>query len=126
VGRTLESARVWKDALSSESPTILKVDGDKRVMSVQLISCHLPKADSTLLSSSLIHYHFRVIASSSGGLAWSRGSLCRGLGSRWFTERFHRNALVIHFQDGQVFCTAWRLEHYGAARCRLHQRAPQR
>jgi aryl-alcohol dehydrogenase-like predicted oxidoreductase len=38
------------------------------------------------------------------------GFLCRCLGSRWFTERFHRNALVTHFQDNQVFCTARRLE----------------
>jgi len=51
----------------------------------------------------------------------ARESLCRGLGSRWFTERFHRNALVTHFQHGQV-C----LENYAIARCRLHQRAPQR
>ena len=31
---------------------------------------------------------------------------CRGLGSRGFTERFHGDALVTHFQHGQVFCTA--------------------
>src|ERR1700737_2837473 len=29
-----------------------------------------------------------------GDLASASESLCRGLGSRWFTERFHRNALV--------------------------------
>src|SRR5262245_37996846 len=52
--------------------------------------------------------------------------LCPGLGSRWFTERFHRNALVTHFLDDQVFCTARRLQSYSVARCRLHQRAPQR
>ena len=39
-------------------------------------------------------------------LASARESLCRRLGSRWFTERFHRNAPVTHFQHGQVFCTA--------------------
>jgi hypothetical protein len=61
-----------------------------------------------------------------GGLASAREFLCRGLGSRWFTERFHRNALVTHFQHGQVFCTARRLENYAVARFRLHQRAPQR
>src|SRR5689334_250921 len=49
-------------------------------------------------------------------------SVCRGLGSRWFTERFNRNALVTHFQDDQVFFTARRLESYAVARCRLHQR----
>src|SRR6478609_10746151 len=59
-------------------------------------------------------------------LASARESLCRGLGSRWFTERFHRNALVTHFQHGQVFCAARSLENYAIARCRLHQRAPQR
>ncbi len=48
------------------------------------------------------------------------------LGSRWFTERFHRNALVTHFQHGQVFCTARQLKDYAVTRCRLHQRAPQR
>src|SRR6202011_4556118 len=56
----------------------------------------------------------------------ARASLCRGLGSRWFTERFHRNALVTHFQHGQVFCTARQLKDYAVTRCRLHQRAPQR
>ena len=40
------------------------------------------------------------------GLAAARKSLSRGLGSCWFTERFHRNALVTHFQHSQVFCTA--------------------
>src|SRR2546421_3235013 len=63
---------------------------------------------------------------SSGGLASTRESLCRGLGSRWFTERFHRNGLVTHFQHGQVFCTARQLKDYAVTRCRLHQRAPQR
>src|SRR6266566_5662225 len=59
-------------------------------------------------------------------LASASESLCRGLGSRWFTERFHGNALVTHFQHGQVFCAARRLENYAVARCRLHQRVPQR
>jgi hypothetical protein len=34
-------------------------------------------------------------------LASARESLCRGLGSGWFTERFHRNTLVTYFQHGQ-------------------------
>jgi hypothetical protein len=59
-------------------------------------------------------------------LASARESLCRGLGSSWFTERFHRNALVTHFQHGQVFCTARQLKDYAVTGCRLHQRAPQR
>src|SRR5580704_1733410 len=59
-------------------------------------------------------------------LASARESLCRGLGSGWFTERFHINALVTHFQHGQVFCTARQLKDYAVTRCRLHQRAPQR
>src|SRR5580658_1826976 len=63
---------------------------------------------------------------SSGGLVSAREFLCRCLGSRWFTERFHTNALVTHFQDDQVFCTARRFESYAVARCRLDQRAPQR
>src|ERR1700691_925082 len=62
----------------------------------------------------------------SGGFASARKSLCRGLGSRRFTERFHRNALVTHFQHGQGFCTARQLKDYAVTRCRLHQRAPQR
>src|SRR5579863_8504895 len=62
---------------------------------------------------------------SSGGFSAARESLGRGLGSRWFTERFHRNALVTHFQHGQVFCTARQLKDYAVTRCRLHQRAPQ-
>src|SRR6202162_1755135 len=65
--------------------------------------------------------HFRT----SGGLASASESLCRGLGSRWFTERFHRNALVTHFQHRQAFCTARQLKDYAVTRCRLHQRAPQ-
>src|SRR5580658_5862424 len=56
----------------------------------------------------------------------AREFLCRGLGSRWFTERFNRNALVTDVQDDQVFCTARRLESYAVARCRLYQRASQR
>src|SRR5258705_12065572 len=59
-------------------------------------------------------------------LASANESLCRSLGSRWFTERFHRNALVTHFQHGQVFCTARQLKDYPVTRYRLHQRAPQR
>src|ERR1700679_2548218 len=39
------------------------------------------------------------------GLASAGEALCRGLGSGWFTERFHRNTLVTHFQHGQVFRT---------------------
>src|ERR1700691_6585388 len=95
-------------------------------MRTQLISCRLPKADSARLRSSRFHHLCRFVSFSSGGLASARKSLCRGLGSRWFTERFHRNALVTHFQHGQVCCTARRLENYAIARCRLHQRAPQR
>ena len=44
-------------------------------------------------------------------------SLCRDLGSRWFSERFHRNALVIDFQHGQVRGTARRLENDAVALC---------
>src|SRR5438445_8618111 len=95
-------------------------------MRTQLISCRLPKADSALLRSSLLHNLCRFVSFSSGGLVSARESLCRGLGSRWFTERFHRNALVRHFQHGQVFCAARSLENYAIARCRLDQRAPQR
>jgi hypothetical protein len=65
-----------------------------------------------------------VEATSPGGLAPPRNFLCRGLGSRWFTERFHRNGLVTHFQHGQVFCASRRLKNYTVARCRFHQRAP--
>jgi hypothetical protein len=60
----------------------------------------LAKADSALLRSSLFHHLCRFVSFSSGGLASARESFCRGLGSRWFTERFHRNALVTHFQYG--------------------------
>src|SRR2546425_3510581 len=51
--------------------------------------------------------------------------LCRGLGSRWFTERFHGNALVTHLQDDQVFRAARRVQNHAVARCGLHQRARQ-
>ena len=78
----------------------------------QLISYHLPKADNALLRSSLFHHLCRFVSSSSGGLASARKSLCRGLGSRWFTERFHRNGFVTHFQHGQVFSTARHLKDY--------------
>ena len=95
-------------------------------MRTLLISCRLQKADSALLRSSFFHYLCRFVSFSSGELASARVSLCRGLGSRWFTERFHSNALVTHFQHGQVFCTARQLKDYAVTRCRLHQRAPQR
>src|SRR5437588_281228 len=67
-----------------------------------------------------------VTASQHSPSGASLESLCRGLRSRWFTERFHRNAFVTHIQHGQVFCTARRLKNYAVACCRLHQRAPQR
>jgi len=95
-------------------------------MGIQLISCRLPRADSARLRSSLFHHVCRFVSFSSGGLASASESLCRGFGSRWFTERFHRNALVTHFQHGQVFCAARQLKDYAVTRCRLHQRAPQR
>jgi hypothetical protein len=59
-------------------------------------------------------------------LASARESFCRGLGSGWFTERFHRNALVTDFQHGQVFCTARQLKDHAVTCCRLHQCARQR
>src|SRR6266568_71359 len=96
-------------------------------MRTQLISCRLPKTDKALYYGPRSFTTCAVSSSSSSsGLASARESLFRGLGSRWFTERFHRNALVTHFQHGQVFCTARCLENYAVARCRLHQRAPQR
>src|SRR3984893_5619321 len=95
-------------------------------MKTQLISCRLSKADGALLRAPLFHHLCCFVSFSSGGSVSARESLCRGLGSRWFTERFHRNALVTHFQHGQVCCTARRLENYAITRCRLHQRAPQR
>jgi hypothetical protein len=67
----------------------------------------------------------RIVSSSSGELRRG-GPFAEGLGSRWFTERFHRNGLVTHFEHGQVFCPARRFENYAVTRCRLHQRAPQR
>src|SRR5215469_3288608 len=60
------------------------------------------------------------------GLVPARKSLCRGFGSSRFTERFHRDALVTHFQHGKVFCAARQMNDYTVARCRLHQRAAQR
>ena len=79
------------------------------------------KCGPHLVADKLISLFLRQV-----DLASARESLCRGLGSRWFTERFHRNALVTHFQHGQVFCTARQLKDYAVTRCRLHQRAPQR
>ena len=75
---------------------------------------------------SLFNHLCRSVSSSSGGLTSARESLCRGLGSRGFTERFYANAPVTHFQHGKFFCTARSLENYAVALCRLHQRAPQR
>lgn len=84
----------------------------------------LESADNlSLLGAWNVHMPLRL--PSSGGLASARESLGRGLGSRWFAERFHRNALVTHFQHGRVFCTGQRLEDYTIARRRLHQRAPE-
>src|SRR5881227_1754604 len=95
-------------------------------MRTQLILCRLPKADSGYYGRRSFTTCAVAALCSSGGLAAARELLCRGLGSRWFTERFHRNALVTDFQHPQVFCTARRLENYAVARRRLHQRAPQR
>ena len=111
--------------VTSDLPTILKLMTTGAFMKTQLISCRLPKpiARYTVVALSQV---CRLVSSASDGLALARESLSRGLGSRWFTERFHRNALVTHFQHGQVFCAARRLENYAVARCRLHQRARQR
>jgi hypothetical protein len=119
------SARGSTSELSTNRELIGSVN-PSAFMRTQLISCRLPKADSALLRSSLFHHLCRFVSFSSGGLASARQSLCRGLGSRWFMERFHGNALVTHFQHGQVLCTARQLKDYAVTRCRLHQRAPQR
>src|SRR5207248_2786446 len=96
-------------------------------MRTQLISCRLPKTDKALYYGPRSFTTCAVSSSSSSsGLASARESLFRGLGSKWFTERFHRNALVTHFQHGQVFCAARSLENYAIARSRLYQRASQR
>src|SRR5579863_4008426 len=58
--------------------------------------------------------------------ASASGSLCRGLGSNWFTERFHSNALVTNIQYGELFCAARQLQDYAVPRRRLHQRTCQR
>jgi hypothetical protein len=63
---------------------------------------------------------------SSGGLPSANNSLSRRLRSGRLTERFHINALVTHFQYGQIFCAARHVEDYAVARFRLHQRARQR
>jgi len=52
--------------------------------------------------------------------------LSRRLGPRWFTERFHRNALVTHFEDHQLFSAAGRFEDNAVPCRRLEQRPPQR
>src|SRR5436190_14917962 len=49
-------------------------------------------------------------------IASASESLSRGLGSKWFTERFHGYALVRHFQHRQVCRTARRFENYAIAR----------
>jgi len=53
---------------------------------------------------------------SSGGLAMASESLCRGLGSGWFAEWFHGNALVTNIQYGEVFFTARHLKDYAVTR----------
>src|SRR3954447_18357943 len=63
---------------------------------------------------------------SSSQLASARKFLCRGLRSRRLPERFHCNALVPHFQHGQLLRTARPMKHDTVTRRRLHQRAPQR
>jgi hypothetical protein len=105
---------------------ILKLMAISAFMGTQLISCRLPKADCALFTVVGLSPPVRFQSLFSGGSASARESLRRRLGSRWFTERFHRNALVTHFQHGQVFRAARRLDNYSVARCRLHQRAPQR
>jgi hypothetical protein len=64
--------------------------------------------DSALLRSSLFQHLCSFVSFSSGELASASQSLCRGLGSRWFTERFHSNALVTPFQHGSgiLYCPA--------------------
>ena len=51
--------------------------------------------------------------------------LGRGLGSGWFAERLHGNALVTHFEDLQLLRRRAR-EPDAVAWARLHQGARQR
>ena len=106
------------------SRRLVKVDRDKRACQYSTHLVSLAKSQYRAITTVAFSPICRFVSSSSGGLASARESLCRGLGSGWFTERLHRNALVTHFQHGQVFCAARRLENYAVARCRLHQRAP--
>ena len=112
--------------MASGLPTILKVDGDNRFHEdlTHLLSLAKSRQRSITVVALSPPVPFRYF--SSVGLASARESLSRGLGSRWFTERLHRNALVTYFQHGQVFCAARRFENYAVARRRFHQRAPQR
>jgi len=52
--------------------------------------------------------------------------LCGRLGPWWYTEGFHRNAFITHFQNHQVFSAARGFESNAVPCCRLEQRAPQR
>jgi hypothetical protein len=103
-----------------------KVDGDKRVYGESTHRLSLAKSRLRAIYGRRPFTTCAISSVFSGGSASARESLRRRLGSRWFTERFHRNALVTHFQHGQVFRAARRLDNYSVARCRLHQRAPQR
>jgi len=80
-------ARAW--------PTILKVDGDKRVHEESTHLLSLVKSRYRCLRSSLFHHLCRFVSLSSTSVG--EGPSLPRPWIWWFTERFHRNALVTHF-----------------------------
>src|SRR5205085_4367673 len=96
---------------------ILKLMAISAFMGSQLIACRLPKADCALFTVVALSPPVRFRLFVSGGSASARESLRRGLGSRWFTERVHRSALVTYFQEGRVLRSARRLDIYCVVRC---------
>jgi hypothetical protein len=53
--------------------------------------------------------------------AGARTSARCGLGSRWFAEGLHRDALITHLEDLQLLRTAWRMKDDTIAHSALHQ-----
>ena len=66
-----------------------------------------------------VSFLLRGVSSRSGN------SLCRGLESRWFAERFHGNALVTHFQHSQVLSCRPAHEHYAVSRAAFISARPR-
>jgi len=95
-----KTARMHRNCWAADRFEVASNSESKRGMRTLLISCRLPKADIALLRVAALSLPVPFRLSFGRWISLDEKSFCGRLGSSWFTERFHRNALVTHFQHG--------------------------